>query len=88
VLERVIKSRYETLSKNFAETNATFERLALKSVRENNNNKKIIKDNNKLWRIVGHLKTKVKLLKAKIATHPDLHVLAKIVKNLQEDQSK
>ena len=33
VIERVIKARYETLSKNFAETSATLERLALESVK-------------------------------------------------------
>jgi hypothetical protein len=34
VLERVINTRYKTLSKNFVETNASFERLALESVKE------------------------------------------------------
>jgi hypothetical protein len=53
VLERVIKARYETLSKNFAENNAVFERLALESVKEKKKNKRIIKDNNRLWRMPG-----------------------------------
>jgi hypothetical protein len=82
VLERVIKARYETLSKNFVETNAAFEILALESVKEKKNKKRIIKDNNRLWRLAKRLKTKVKRLKARIATHPDFHVLAEVVVNL------
>jgi hypothetical protein len=88
VLERVIKARYETLSKNFAESNAVFERLALKSVKEKKKKKKIIKDNHRLWRLAKNLKKKIKKLKAKIATHPNLHVLAEATQNLQVDQSK
>jgi hypothetical protein len=34
VLERVIKTRYETLSKNFAEINSSLERLAHESIKE------------------------------------------------------
>jgi hypothetical protein len=65
VLERVIKSRYETLSKNFAETSAALEILALKSVNEKKEKKRIIKDNHRLWRLAKHLKKKIKKLKAK-----------------------
>jgi chromosome segregation ATPase len=85
VLERVIKARYETLSKNFVETNATFESLALESVKEKKKKKRIIKDYNSLWRLAKRLKIKIKRLKARIATHPDLQVLAQVVVNLQED---
>ena len=90
VIERVIKARYETLSKNFAETSATLERLALESVKEKKKKKKkrIIKSNHRLWRLAKHLKKKIKKLKAKIATHPYLHVLAKVSQDLQVDQSK
>jgi hypothetical protein len=88
VLDRVIKAKYETLSKNFAETNAAFERLALERVKEKKKKKRIIKDNNRLWRMAKHLKKKIKKLKARIATHPDLQVLAGVAENLQEDQSK
>jgi hypothetical protein len=52
VLERVIKARYETLSKNAAKTREAFERLALIHVKEKKKRKKIMKDNHKLWKIV------------------------------------
>jgi hypothetical protein len=51
VLERVIKERYEIMSKNFTKTDETLKKLALKRVKENKQKKKIVKDNNKLWRI-------------------------------------
>jgi hypothetical protein len=86
VLERAIKASYETLSKNFTETNAALERLALENIKEKKK-KRIIKDNHRLWRLAKHLKKKIKKLKAKIATHPDLHVLAEVTQNLQVDQS-
>jgi hypothetical protein len=41
VLEREIKARYKTLSKNFAETNASFEKLTLESVKEKKKKKNI-----------------------------------------------
>jgi hypothetical protein len=62
--------------------------LALQSVKEKKEKKRIIKDNHMLWRLAKHLKKKIKKLKAKTATHPDLHVLAKVAQNLQVDQSK
>jgi hypothetical protein len=48
VLERVMKARYKTLSENFAKTNATFEKLALESIKEKKKKKKITKDYNRL----------------------------------------
>ena len=88
VLERVIKARYETLSKNFVETNVAFEILALESVKEKKNKKRIIKDNHQLFWFAKHLKKKIKKLKAKIATHLDLHVLVEVAQDLQVEQSK
>jgi hypothetical protein len=63
VLERVIKTRYEILSKNFAETSATLERLAHESIKEKKKKKKIVKDYNSLWRVSMHLKKKVRSLR-------------------------
>jgi len=63
VLERVLKARYETLSKNFAETSAVLERLAHESVREKKKKTNIIKEYNSLWRITMHLNKKIRLLK-------------------------
>jgi hypothetical protein len=85
VLEREIKDRYKTLSENFAETNATFEKLALESVKEKKKKKKITKYYNNLWWLAKCLKRKIKKLKARIATHPDLQVLAQVAVNLQGD---
>jgi hypothetical protein len=48
VLERVIKTRYETLSKNFAESNSSLERLAHESIKEKKKKDKIVKDYNSL----------------------------------------
>jgi hypothetical protein len=62
VLEKVIKTQYETLSKNFIATNAALEILALENVKEKKKKKKIVKDYNSLWRVAMHLKKKVKSL--------------------------
>ena len=88
MIERVIKARYETLSKNFAETSAYLEILALESVKEKKKKKRIIKDNHQLFWFAKHLKKNIKKFKAKIATHPNLHVLAEVAQDLQVDQSK
>ena len=87
VLERVIKARYKSLSENFAKTNATFEKLAHESIKDKKKKKKITKDYNCLWWLAKRLKRKIKKLKAKITTHPNLQVLAQVVVNLQGDQS-
>ena len=76
VLERVIKAIYKTLSGNFAKTNAAFEKLARESVKDKKRKKKITKDYNNLWWLAKHLKRKIKKMKEKINTHPDLQVLA------------
>jgi hypothetical protein len=51
VIERVIKTRYETLSKNFAERNSSLERLAHENIKEKQKKDKIVKDYNNLWRV-------------------------------------
>jgi Zn/Cd-binding protein ZinT len=63
VLERVIKARYEILSKNFAETSAALERLAHESVKEKKKKKKIVKDYNSLWRVVYAFEEKGQVIK-------------------------
>jgi hypothetical protein len=63
VLEKVIKTQYETLSKNFTATSAALERLALENVKEKKKKKKIVKDYNSLWRVAMHLKKKVRSLR-------------------------
>ena len=72
VLERVIKARYEALSKNFSKTNAAFEKIARESIKDKKKKKNITKDYNSLWWLTKHLNKKIKKLKEKITTHPDL----------------
>jgi hypothetical protein len=85
VLERVIKARYKALSENFAKTNASFEKMACESIKDKKRKKKITKDYNSLWWLAKSLKWKIKKLKEKITTHPDLQVLAQVAVNLQGD---
>jgi hypothetical protein len=94
VLERVIKARYETLSKNFAETSAALERLAHESVKEKKKKKKIVKDYNSLWRVAMHLKKKVRLLRLQaMSSRPqpqapvDLETLANAAIHLNDPEA-
>jgi hypothetical protein len=86
VLERVIKERYKTLSDNFAETNATFEKLAHESVKDKKRKNKITKDYNNLWWLAKRLKRKIRKLKQKQKSHPDLQMLAQVAVNMQGDK--
>jgi len=72
VLERVIKQRYETLSQNFEKTYEAFRLLAIKRVKDKRKMKKIIRENNKWWRIARQLKIKNKLLKNRMIKHSPL----------------
>jgi hypothetical protein len=63
VLERVIKPRYETLSKNFAESNSSLEILAHESIKEKKKKDKIVNNYNNLWRVAQGLKKKVRDLR-------------------------
>jgi methyl coenzyme M reductase subunit C len=94
VLEKVLKARYEILSKNFAETSATLERLACESVKEMKKKKKIVKDYNSLWRVAMHLKKKVRLLKLQSMpsrpqpqTPVDIETLANVAIHLNDPEA-
>jgi hypothetical protein len=81
VIERVLKTRYETLSKNFAESNSALERLAHESIKEKKNKNKIVKDYNSIWRVAQGLKKKVRDLRkkemaSKHQAHASLETLA------------
>jgi hypothetical protein len=83
VLERVIETRYETLSKNFAESNSSLERLSHESIKEKKKKNKIVKDYNNLWRVAEGLKKKVRNLTEKTMTskhqdHASLETLAEV----------
>jgi hypothetical protein len=56
VIERVIKTRYETLSKNFAESKSSLEILAHEIIKEKKKKDKIVKNYNNLWRVAQGLK--------------------------------
>lgn len=84
----MIKARYEILSKNIAETNEAFERLALKRVKEKKKRKKMIQHNYKLWKIAEYLKVKIKMLTTKATTRSVLQVLLEAPENLQEDHPR
>jgi hypothetical protein len=88
VLERVIKARYETLSKNVAKTREAFKRLALIHVKEKKKRKTIMKHNHKLWNISRYLKTKIKMMTTKPSTRSRLQVLATAAENLHQESSK
>jgi hypothetical protein len=88
VLECVIKERYKKLSDNFAKTNTAFERLAQESVKEKKRKQKITKDYNSLWWLEKRLKRKIRRLKQKQKSHPDLKVLTQVVVNMKGDKSE
>jgi len=88
VLERVIKSRYETLTQNAAETRDAFKRLAYIHVKEKRKRKKVIQQNYKLAKRVRFLSIKIKLLTTKPTTRLDLEVLATTAENFHERSSK
>ena len=73
------------MSKNFAKTDEALKRLALKRVKEKKHKKKVVKDNNRLWRIARCLKVKNKMLKAKLVTFTPLQMLAETTENLGVD---
>jgi len=85
VLERVIKQRYETLSQNFQKTYEAFKLLAIKRVKEKRKMKKIIRENNKWWRIARQLKIKNKLLKNRMVKNSPLQLLAETAELLRDE---
>jgi hypothetical protein len=93
VLEREIKTRYETLLKNFVESNSALEILAHESIKEKKKKEKIVKDYNSLWRVAQGLKKKVRALrlqamssKHQSQTHATLETLAKVAVQYNETE--
>jgi hypothetical protein len=94
VLERVIKTRYETLSKNFAESNSALERIAHGRIKEKKKKDKIVKNYNSLWRVAQCLKKKVRALRKKSMSskhqaqaHASLETLAKVAVQCNESEA-
>jgi hypothetical protein len=94
VLERVIKTRYETLSKNFVESNSALEILAHENIREKKKKEKIVKYYNSLWRVAQGLKKKVRALRLQAMTskhqsqsHATLETLAEVAVQCNESEA-
>jgi hypothetical protein len=94
VLERVIKTRYETLSKKFAESNSSLEILSHESIKEKKKKNKIVKNHNNLWRVAQGLKNKVRDLrkqalssKHQAQTHASLETLAEVAVQCNEPEA-
>jgi hypothetical protein len=92
VLERVIKTRYETLSKNFAESNSALERISHESIKEKKKKNKIVKDYNSLWRVSQGLKKKVRDLRkkemaSKHQAHASLETLTEVAFQCNEPKA-
>jgi hypothetical protein len=60
--------------------------MAQESVKEKKRKRKITKDCNSLWWLAKCLKRKIRKLKEKKKSHPDLQVLAQVVVNMQGDK--
>jgi hypothetical protein len=94
VLERVIKTKYETMSKNFTKNNSALERLAHESIKEKKKKEKIVKDYNNLWRVARDLKKKVRDLRLQAMcsqnqsqTHATLETLAEVAVQCNEPEA-
>jgi hypothetical protein len=74
---------YETLLKNFAESNLALERLAHEIIKEKKKKENIVKDYNNLWRVAHSLKKKVwdlrkNAMSSKLQAHASLETLEKV----------
>jgi hypothetical protein len=92
VLERVIKIKYETISKNFVESNSSLERLAHEIIKEKKKKNKIVKDYNSLWRVAQGFKKKVRALRKKTMdskhqAHASLETLAEVAVQCNEPEA-
>jgi hypothetical protein len=85
LLERVIKSQNQAMKRTSDEVRDSFERLAKMHVKEQKKNKKLLKENHKLHKMVRCLRIKLMLKDPKPKTHPDLESLAEAVVNLNKD---
>jgi hypothetical protein len=60
----------------------------VKVSRKRRGKQKITKDYNSLWWLAKRLKRKIRKLKQKQKSHPDLQVLAQVVVNMQGDKAE
>ena len=85
LLERVIKFQNQAMKRRSNEVRDSFERLAKMHVKEQKKNKKLLKENHKLHKMVRRLRIKLMLKDPKLGTHPDLESLAEVDVNPNED---
>jgi hypothetical protein len=85
MLERVIKSKNQTIRNTSNEERDCFERLAKMHVKEQKRNKKLLKENHKLLKVIKRLRIKLRLKNPKPRTHSDLRALAEVAEKLNED---
>ena len=83
-LYRHIKSVNQTLQNTSHEVIYCFERLAKVHVKEQKKNKKLLKENHKLHKMVRFLRIKLMFKYPKPRAHPDLESLAEFAANLNE----
>jgi hypothetical protein len=85
VLERVVKSHNQALKRTSDEVRDSLQRIAKMHVKEEKKNKKLLKENQRLHKLVKCLKIKLMLKKPKTRAHPALEDLAEVVVNLSEE---
>jgi hypothetical protein len=85
MLERVIKSQNQTISNTSDEVRDCFERIAKMHVKEQKRNKKFLKENRKLLKMIKGLRIKLRLKNPKPRAQSDLRALAEVAENLNED---
>jgi hypothetical protein len=84
LLEKVVKSQNETITRTSSEVRDCFQRLAKMHVKLEKKNKRILQENKKLHKVDRCLKVKLILNDAKTISHPVLENLAKAAENLNE----
>jgi hypothetical protein len=84
LLEKVVKSQNETITRTSSEVRDCFQRLAKMHVKLEKKNKRLLKKNKKLHKVARCLKVKLMLKDAKPIAHPSLENLAEAAENLNE----
>jgi len=84
LLEKVVKSQNETITRTSSEVRDYFQRLAKMHVKLEKKNKRLLEENKKLHKVVIPLKVKLILKDAKPIAHPCLENLVEATDNLNE----
>jgi hypothetical protein len=84
LLEKVVKTQNETITRTSSKVRDCFQRLAKMHVKLEKKNKRLLEENKKLHKVARCLKMKLMLKDAKLIAHPGLENLAEVVENLNE----